>query len=119
MTSYWFVYHVVRYTNRDGDFCEIKGNSAHKLPTQSFLPGTVRKSIEGGYLGQMSHKLPEGQTIEVAIESFGAIEKEGYDDFINRGLPIIDNEYSLSGREFITSKKVVVTTTHSWPISRL
>lgn len=115
--SYWFVYHVARYTNRDGEFCEIKGNSVHKLQTQSFLPGTVRKSIEGGYLGQVSHKLLEGQIVEVTIESFGAIEKEGYYDFVNRGMPLVASEYSLSGREFVTSGRVVVTTTHAWPYS--
>lgn len=105
MLSYWFVCYLLRYMSRDGNFCEIRGNSVHELSSNSFLPGTVRTVIEREHLKKLSTKLPEGYEIAVTIESFGAIDQEGFNNFNNGGSGV-NSVFSLYGREFIHKNTV-------------
>lgn len=103
MLSYWFVCYVVRYINRDGNFCVIRGNSVHGLPTKSFLPGTVQRIIKNCYIKNLSDKIPENNDIYIVLENFGAIDKDGFDDFNMPGShgPDTKTDFYLSGREYI------------------
>ncbi|MBI2064844.1 MAG: hypothetical protein HYT62_02180 [Candidatus Yanofskybacteria bacterium] len=110
LQSYWFVYYVVRYINRDGDFCEIKGNSVHGLPTKSFLPGTVKRVIDDSHYKQLFSKVSPDSRIDVVLESFGAIDKEGFDDFNTQGSCYMatKTDFNLSGREFVHKVRVTI-----------
>lgn len=94
---------MVRYENRSGDFCEVRGNSVHELPTNSFLPGTVVGDLTKGHLKQLAPKISPDKDIHILIESFGAIDQDGFNDFSDEGSRI-KGVYYLSSREYVYPK---------------
>lgn len=106
MKSYWLVRYSFFFDDKEKGLIEIKGNSVHELPGETFLPGGVVKTIKSSLSKEIEHKRLAGSLIEVIIESFGEIDERGFNDFQNPD-DISGYRFSLNGREF--SQKSTVT----------
>lgn len=107
MKSYWLVRYSLFFDHKEGRLTEIKGNSVHELPGETFLPGGVIKTIKDCLSKQIGHNRSADSSIEVTIESFGEIDERGFADFQNPG-DISEYQFFLNGREF-SQKSTVVT----------
>lgn len=108
MESYWFVCFTTYYYDKEQNLSEIKANSVHKLNSEIFLPGTVKRGLEKFFLEDLGKKkeILSDFEPEVIIESFEKIEKEGFNNFTDKESNKT-HRFSFAGRTF-TRKKVKV-----------
>ena len=106
MESYWLVAFKISYIDIEGSLRTIKGNSAHELPNDSFLPGSVKKALMDTYLKKIVDKILDPGDIGVTITFFGRIDTDGYDDFWDER-NTVDHNFHATAREFVQKTRVV------------
>lgn len=103
MKSYWLVRYSFRYNDKEGNLVEIIGNSVHEFEGQSFMPGSVRKTIDNYLVAENKNMMLDSSQSCIILEGFGRIDKQGFDDFKNED-SICANTFYLSRRKFIHRK---------------
>jgi hypothetical protein len=102
MKSHWFLGFSVWYTNNSGSLVEIKGNAVYSLTQESFLPGTVIRTLKRFYVTELTNKKHSSSSVEVYLNFVLKIDEGGVSDFKTENSE--GGIYSLESREFVLGK---------------